>query len=103
MGINIKDFLESLELPDGGSYRSDCPVCSGHNSFTATNEDSFLKYNCYKLSCDLGGAVPINLTAEEIILKLVMFVSFSHTFVLLMNQYMFPIHPEKEFPLSIYI
>lgn len=70
MGINIKDFIESLELPDGGFHRSDCPVCSGHNSFTVTNEDSFLMYNCYKLSCDLGGAVPINLTAEEIALKL---------------------------------
>ena len=71
MKISIKEYIEDLDLFDGVGVRSDCPVCNGSNSFTATKDDGVVLYNCYKLSCSLvSGFVPINLTAEEIVARL---------------------------------
>ena len=71
MAINIKEYIEDLDLHDGVGVRSDCPICNGSNSFTATKIDSAVLYNCYKLSCSLKpGFVPINLTTEEIATRL---------------------------------
>jgi hypothetical protein len=71
MAINIKEYIEDLDLHDGVGVRSDCPICNGSNSFTATKNDGVVLYNCYKLSCSLvSGFVPINLTAEEIATRL---------------------------------
>ena len=67
MTINIRDYVVDLELSEGETTRSDCPVCDGRNTFTATKDDGLVKYNCYKLGCSLvPSAVPINLTAAEI-------------------------------------
>tara|TARA_R110002012_G_scaffold4345_2_gene20013 strand:- start:2570 stop:3379 length:810 start_codon:yes stop_codon:yes gene_type:complete len=67
MEINIREYVKDLDLSEGESVRSDCPVCNGRNTFTATKEDSLVKYNCYKLGCSIvPGGVPINLTAAEI-------------------------------------
>ena len=67
MTINIRDYVVDLELSEGETARSDCPVCDGRNTFTATKDDGLVKYNCYKLGCSLvPSVVPINLTAAEI-------------------------------------
>jgi len=71
MTINIKEYIEDLDLSNGVGVRSDCPICNGSNSFTATKDDGVVLYNCYKLSCSLvSGFVPINLTTEEIATRL---------------------------------
>jgi hypothetical protein len=71
MTINIKDYVRDLDLSDGASIRSDCPICNSRNTFTASKNDGTVLYNCYKLSCSLTpGIVPINLTADEVALRL---------------------------------
>tara|TARA_R110002020_G_scaffold59971_2_gene163022 strand:- start:849 stop:1655 length:807 start_codon:yes stop_codon:yes gene_type:complete len=68
MTISIRDYVEDLELSDGETTRSDCPVC-GRNTFTATNESGIIKYNCFRVGvgCDLKPSfVSVNLSAEEI-------------------------------------
>ena len=40
MTINIREYIEDLDLHDGVGVRSDCPICNGNNSFTATKIDS---------------------------------------------------------------
>lgn len=49
-----------------GDYRGDCPFCGGRKTFTATISTGTLKYNCYKLGCDVGGVFDTDMTAAEI-------------------------------------
>lgn len=49
-----------------GPYRGNCPFCGGRGTFTATQEYGTLKYNCYKLGCDVGGVFDTDMTAAEI-------------------------------------
>lgn len=68
--MNIRDFVYDLGLDTGESKRMSCPVCGGKNTFTVTNEDGSLIYNCYKLDCTVHGAVHVGLTAAEIMQRL---------------------------------
>jgi hypothetical protein len=62
-----KDHMEYAGAVAGeGSYRGDCPFCGGKNTFTASCELGQLKYNCYKLGCDVGGVFDTDMTASEI-------------------------------------
>ena len=73
MTINIRDYVEDLELSDGESIRSDCPMCGKRNTFTATNESGIIKYNCFRtdVGCDLKPSfVAVNLSADEIASRL---------------------------------
>ena len=47
--VNIKNYLESLDLKEDYKHRGDCPVCRGKNTFTATRDGTAMLYNCYKL------------------------------------------------------
>ena len=64
--MNIRGYLDSLNLRDEEFIRRDCPSCSGKNTFTATKEMCQIKYNCYKLDCNIGGYHNVDLTAAEI-------------------------------------
>jgi len=54
--MNLRDQLNGLAIPVGGSKRSDCPFCGGSNSFSCTNNGGVLLYNCYKASCNKKGS-----------------------------------------------
>lgn len=54
------------DMTTHGNYRGDCPVCGGRKTFTATVDMGTLKYNCYKLGCDVGGVFDTDMTAAEI-------------------------------------
>ena len=54
------------DMTTHGNYRGDCPVCGGRKTFTATIDTGTLKYNCYKLGCDVGGVFDTDMTASEI-------------------------------------
>jgi len=72
MAISIRDYVEDLELSDGESIRSDCPMC-GKNTFTATNESGIVKYNCFRteVGCDLKPSfVAVNLSYDEVASRL---------------------------------
>jgi len=64
--MNIRGYLDSLNLRDEEFIRRDCPSCNGKNTFTATKEMGQIKYNCYKLDCNIGGYHNVDLTAAEI-------------------------------------
>jgi hypothetical protein len=64
--VNIKNYLEALDLKEEVRHRGDCPKCKGKNTFTATRDGSALLYNCYKLDCRIKGVVSSGMTAEEI-------------------------------------
>lgn len=54
------------EVTAHGDYRGDCPFCGGRKTFTASQQSGTLKYNCYKLGCDVGGVFDTDMTAAEI-------------------------------------
>ena len=64
--INIRGYVENLDLADGQRHRGKCPSCHRGNTFTATNEMGKLLWNCYANSCNLSGTTRINMTVEEI-------------------------------------
>ena len=62
----ISDFIDMLDLPVDATYRCDCPVCHGRNTFTVTNDKGNVLYNCYKNSCKIAGAHHKNMDAFTI-------------------------------------
>ena len=64
--MDVYSYVQDLEIPNGSTTRSNCPECKGYNTFTATNNSGMLVWNCYKVSCPVGGASRIHLTAEDI-------------------------------------
>ena len=64
--INVRGYVESLNLADGQRHRGKCPSCHRGNTFTATNDMGKLLWNCYANSCNLSGTTRINMTIEEI-------------------------------------
>lgn len=66
MMMNIRGYLDSLNLRDDESKRMACPSCGSKNTFTATKEMGQIKYNCYKLDCSIGGYHNVDMTAAEI-------------------------------------
>jgi hypothetical protein len=53
----INDFIDTLDLGVGFSYRCNCPECGGKNTFTVTNDNGNVLYNCYKNSCRVAGSI----------------------------------------------
>ena len=54
------------DVTTNGNWRGDCPFCGGKNTFSATIDTGTLKWNCYKLGCDVGGMHDTDMTAAEI-------------------------------------
>jgi hypothetical protein len=48
------------------THRGDCPVCGRHNTFTVTNENRQLLYNCYAHSCNIKGAHTVDMSVEDL-------------------------------------
>jgi len=44
--MNIRKYLDSVDISDGESRRMTCPSCHAKNTFTMTKEMGQLKYNC---------------------------------------------------------
>ena len=66
----VSDFIDGLDLDVGFSYRSNCPLCGGKNTFTVTNDNGNVLYNCYKNSCRVAGSIHRNMDAFTIKAKL---------------------------------
>ncbi len=63
----ISDFIDTLDLYVEQTYRGNCPICYGKNTFTVTRDHSNVIYNCYKNSCGISGKRRQLLHADEII------------------------------------
>lgn len=62
----VSDFVESLDISVGATYRGNCPKCGGHKTFTASNNDGYILFNCYKHSCRIHGVSKRNLDVAVI-------------------------------------
>ena len=62
----LNEVMDELNLAVGTTHRGDCPVCGRHNTFTETNENRQLLYNCYAHSCNLKGTHTVNMSVEDI-------------------------------------
>jgi len=66
-GVNMNIENLGLDLQLGETKRISCPHCGGYNTFTISNDDGHLVWNCYKLSCNVRGKKKAILNAEDLI------------------------------------
>ena len=64
--MNVKQYVQDLNLSDGDRHRGKCPVCNRHNTFTASNNLGKLLWNCYANSCKISGGSYIHMSVDEI-------------------------------------
>ena len=57
-------FLEELDLEEGRTLTTDCPVCKGKKKFTATRVDDMILYNCFRNSCTVKGVKKVTTKAK---------------------------------------
>jgi len=66
MSVDVRKFVQDLDLSLGQLYRGNCPVCKRYKTFTAINDNGKLMWNCYANSCNVAGITRTQLTASEI-------------------------------------
>ena len=59
------DQLPPLDMY--ASYRGDCPICGGRNTFTVSRNVGGILYNCYKNTCNLSGKSDRPITISDLI------------------------------------
>jgi hypothetical protein len=64
--MNIKEHISDMHLVNGETKRTNCPVCGGVKTFTATNNMGQLMWNCYKAGCYVSGGTRTHLTSDDI-------------------------------------
>lgn len=64
--MNIKEHISDMNLVNGDTKRTNCPVCGGVKTFTATNNMGQLVWNCYKAGCRVSGGTRTHLTSDDI-------------------------------------
>ena len=64
--FDIFHYVEDLDLANEATVRKDCPICRGIKTFTASNRDGFLVWNCYKAGCKVHGGTQTHMTVADI-------------------------------------
>lgn len=64
--ISMIEHISDMNLVSGETKRTNCPVCKGIKTFTATNNMGQLMWNCYKAGCSVGGGTRVHLTSDDI-------------------------------------
>ena len=64
------NFIQNLDIQESETIRMDCPECRGRKTFTVTNNNGHLLWNCYKASCNVSGTHKMNMSAESIYRRL---------------------------------
>ena len=62
----MKEYVESLGLFDGESRRMNCPSCGHKNTFSATNRNGELMWNCFHAECGEKGRGNRRITADNV-------------------------------------
>ena len=63
---DIYKIVNGLDLSNGETKRMNCPECGGIKTFTVTNNMGSLVWNCYKVSCTVGGGTRVHLSVDDI-------------------------------------
>lgn len=61
-----RDLLSGIRVKERESKRIDCPFCYGKKTFTISNVNGKLIWNCYKASCGARGAKGTSMSAEAV-------------------------------------
>ena len=64
------DLIKDLPINEGETRRIDCPFCRGRYTFTLTNNDGSVIWNCYKASCGSYGAKRVGYSSSGLRSKL---------------------------------
>lgn len=62
----IAGYIESLEVPNNTSLRTDCPVCGGVKSLSVSKSNGKLLWKCFRSSCQSAGIKDVNLTLTDV-------------------------------------
>ena len=62
----MRDFVIALGLKPDTTKRMNCPKCNGRGTFTASNLQGELVWNCYKAGCGIKGRDTTSLPATHI-------------------------------------
>ena len=65
LAMNMKDYAESLGLHNGESRRIDCPACGHKKTFSVTNKDGTLMWNCFHADCTVKGRTNRRITRDN--------------------------------------
>ena len=66
----MNNYIRSLDIAEGSTLRFNCPECKGRNTFTVTNNNGQLLWNCYKVSCNVSGTHKVGMSAKSIYKRL---------------------------------
>ena len=64
--MDIYNIIQDVNLNMGDTKRMNCPSCNGYKTFSITNNNGKIVWNCFKASCNLKGAKSIHLTTDDI-------------------------------------
>tara|TARA_R110002110_G_scaffold367479_1_gene577281 strand:+ start:141 stop:908 length:768 start_codon:yes stop_codon:yes gene_type:complete len=64
--MDIRNFVDDLDVTNGATVRRNCPVCDGVKTFTVTNKNGMIIWNCYKAGCFVHGGTRTYLSADDI-------------------------------------
>ena len=63
--MQIKEYAESLGLLDGESRRMNCPSCGHKKTFSVTNNNGELMWNCFHADCTVRGRTDRRITRDN--------------------------------------
>lgn len=63
--MDMKDYVDSLNLQPEESRRLDCPVCGHKGTFSVTNRNGIKMWNCFHAACDTKGRSNFRITREN--------------------------------------
>ena len=64
--MDIRNFVDDLDVANGATVRRNCPVCDGFKTFTVTNKNGMIVWNCYKAGCFVHGGTRTYLNVDDI-------------------------------------
>ena len=64
--MDIRNFVDDLNVANGATVRRNCPVCDGFKTFTVTNKNGMTVWNCYKAGCSIHGGTRTYLSVDDI-------------------------------------
>lgn len=64
--MNVKEYVDNLGLSSGESRRMNCPSCGHKNTFSVTNKDGELMWNCFHAECAEKGRGNLRITRDNV-------------------------------------
>lgn len=61
----LQGYVESLDIPPLGRYRSDCPVCAKKNTFSVNDDGMQRLWFCFHADCNVSGRTGIKLSRDH--------------------------------------